>query len=49
MASLTKDGHTKIIAEQSKYHIGQHPCAALLFKLLMQKAVINTRATSSFL
>ena len=49
MASLTKDGRTKILAEQSKYHIGQRPCATLLFKLLMQKAVIDTRATSSLL
>jgi hypothetical protein len=51
MASLTKDGCTKILAEQNKYHIRQHPCTNpnLLFKLLMQKAVINTHETSSLL
>jgi hypothetical protein len=53
MASLTKEGRIKILAEQDKYHVGQganrHACAALLFKLLMQKAVIDTRATASLL
>jgi hypothetical protein len=49
MASLTKDGCTKILAEQNKYHIRQHPCTTILFKLLMQKAVINTHETSSLL
>jgi hypothetical protein len=32
-----------------KYHIRQHPCSMLLFKLLMQKAVIDTHSTSSLL
>jgi hypothetical protein len=32
-----------------KYHIGQHPCTMLLYKLLMQKAVIDTHSTSSLL
>jgi hypothetical protein len=41
----------KILAEQDKYHVSEgancRACAALLFKLLMQKAIINTRATAS--
>ncbi len=53
MASFTKEGHIKILAKQDKYHVSQgkncHACAALLFKLLMQKAIINTCATSSLL
>jgi len=53
MASLTKEGRIKILAEQDKYHVGEgtnrRACAALLFKLLMQKAIIDTRATASLL
>ena len=53
MNSLTKDGQAKILAEQSKYHTGEgnnrRPSGPLLFKLLMQKAVIDTRATASLL
>lgn len=53
MNSLTKDGQTKILSEQDKYHTGQgndrRPSGPLLFKLLMQKAVIDTRATASLL
>lgn len=52
-SSLSKEGQLKILAEQSKYHVGagndRRPSGALLFKLLMQKAVIDTRATASFL
>jgi hypothetical protein len=53
MASLTKEGCIKILAKQDKYHVGEgaicHACTALLFKLLMQKAIINTRVTASLL
>jgi hypothetical protein len=52
-SSLTKEGRIKILAEQDKYHIGEgdnhKPCGPLLFKLLMQKAIIDTRATASLL
>jgi hypothetical protein len=48
-----KEGRIKILAEQDKYHVGEgtnrRACAALLFKLLMQKAIIDTRATASLL
>jgi hypothetical protein len=53
MNSLTEEGHLKILTEQDKYHIGaandRTPSGPLLFKLLMQKAIIDTRATSSLL
>ena len=52
-SSLTKEGQLKILAEQDKYHVGagddRRPCGPLLFKLLMQKAIIDTRATASLL
>ncbi len=53
MNSLTEEGLLKILTEQDKYHIGapndHTPLGPLLFKLLMQKAIIDTRATSSLL
>jgi hypothetical protein len=43
----------KIVAKQDKHHVSQgtncHACAALLFKLLMQKAIIDTHATANLL
>jgi hypothetical protein len=46
IASLTKEGCIKILTKQDKYHVGEdakcRECAALLFKLLMQKAIIDT-------
>jgi hypothetical protein len=45
--TLTKEGQLKILAERDKYHINHVPCGPLLFKLLMQKAIIDTRATAS--
>jgi hypothetical protein len=54
--SLSKAGHLKILAEQDKYYVedpnnanNKRPSGPLLFKLLMQKAVIDTRATASLL
>ena len=54
MNSLTNDGQLKILAECNRYHhngnpLNQMPSSTLLFKLLMQKAIINTRATTSLL
>jgi hypothetical protein len=56
MNTLTKTGMTKILAEREKYYVQQpnhpentRPSGALLFKLLMQKAIIDTRATASLL
>jgi len=53
MNSLSREGQLTILAEQDKYYITvanvDYPCGPLLFKLLMQKAVIDTRATASLL
>jgi hypothetical protein len=53
LSSLAKEGRIKILAEQDKYHIGEgdncKPSGPVLFKLLMQKATIDTRATASLL
>ena len=46
-ASLIKEGQLKIIEECNKYHIGSIPCAALLWKLLMHKSVIDTQAMAT--
>ena len=43
--SLSKEGQLKIISERNEYNIGGVPCASLLWKLLIQKVVIDTRAT----
>lgn len=47
--SLTPEAEIKILAERSKYHIGDTPCGPLLYKLLMQKAIVDIRATGSLL
>ena len=46
-SSLSKEGHLKIISKSNKYHIAGVPCTALLWKLLMQKSVIENRATTT--
>jgi len=50
--SLTKEGKLKILAEQDKYTITvggvEYESATLLLKLLMQKGIVDTRATASF-
>ena len=45
LASLTEACFYKISNEESKYMVKKVPSAALLYKLLMQKAIIDTRAT----
>ena len=45
--SLTASGTAKIISESTKYHIGSNTCGALLFKLLIHNAIIDTRSTAS--
>ena len=45
--SLTEEGHIKIIQETEKYQINHVPIGTLFFKLLMSKAVVDTRATAS--
>ena len=45
--SLTASGTSKSITKSSKYHILINTCGALLFKLILQKAIIDTSSTSS--
>ena len=47
MASLTDKGRLKIVSEVDKYTVNDIKCGPLLFKLLMSKAVIDSRATVS--
>ena len=47
--SLTPEAERKILAERESYHINNVPSGPLLFKLLMQKAIIDTWATSSLM
>ena len=47
--SLTAEAERKILAERDLYHINGQPSGPLLFKLLMQKAIIDTWATSSLM
>ena len=47
LASLTKTCFYKIIKnEESKYMVKKVPSTAPLYKILMQKAIIDTRATT---
>ena len=46
MCILTKEGQAKILVEIIKYTMSGHPSDHMLLKLLMQKAVIDTRETS---
>jgi hypothetical protein len=45
--SLTEAGHIKLLAERDRYTINGHRSGSLYFKLLMKKAIIDTRATAS--
>jgi hypothetical protein len=45
--SLTDSGIIKLLAERNRYTIGTHESGSLFFKLLMQKAIVDTRATAS--
>ena len=47
--SLTPDTEKKILAERDKYHINHVPCGPLLYKLLLQKAIVDNRATSNLM
>ena len=47
--SLTEDASNKILAERDNYYINQEPSGPLLFKLLVQKAVVDVRATASLM
>ena len=46
---LTCEAESKILAERESYHINNVPSGPLLFKLLMQKAIIDTWATASLM
>ena len=45
--SLTSEAEHKILAEREPYHINNVPPGPLLFKLLMQKSIIDTWVTAS--
>ena len=47
--SLASEAERKIPAERESYHINNVPSGPLLFKLLMQKAIIDTWATASLM
>lgn len=49
MNSLSSEGNLKIVSEMERYFVNQVPVGPLLFKLLMQKAIVDTRATSTHL
>jgi len=49
MASLTESGKNKIISEAEQYTVNNEFSGPDLFKLLMNKAIIDTRATSTTL
>ena len=34
-----------IVSESTKYHIGSNPCGDIIFKLILQTKMIDTRAT----
>ena len=42
---VTEAAHLKIVTELQKYTVQVTPMGELLFKLMTQKAVIDTRAT----
>jgi hypothetical protein len=45
MASLTDEGRTKILTEADRYTVNQIKSGPMLFKVLMTKAAVDTRAT----
>jgi len=45
MVLLTDEGRTKILTEAEKYTVNQIKSGPLLFKILMTKAAVDTRAT----
>lgn len=47
--SFTPETEIKILAERAKYRIVDTPCGPLLYKLLMQKAIVDIRATGSLM
>ena len=47
--SLTNDGHIKIVKESDRCRANRIAIGTLYFKLLMTKAVLDTRATASHL
>jgi hypothetical protein len=46
--SLSDAGKLKILAESEKWKVNDKESGTLLFKYVMQKAIVDTRATSSF-
>ena len=46
--SMTEAAHLKVLTESDKCMDGETPVGDLLFKLMMQKSVIDTRETSTY-
>ena len=46
---MIEDAHLNIVAESDKYMEGETPVGEILFKLIIQKSVINTRAAANYL
>ena len=49
MSSLTEAGKNKVLAEADKYTVNNELVGPLLFKLVVQKAIVDTRATTTHL
>ena len=47
--SMTEAAHLKIVTESDKYMEGETPVGEQLFKLIIQKSVIDTWATATYL
>mmetsp|Transcript_13527 Transcript_13527/g.16566 ORF Transcript_13527/g.16566 Transcript_13527/m.16566 type:complete len:395 (+) Transcript_13527:295-1479(+) len=47
LVSMTESAQIKTLTKSDTYHIYGTPSGALLFKLLMQKAIVDTRATAT--
>ena len=47
--SMTESAHLKIVAESSRYMDGETPVGEHLFKMMIMKAIIDTRYTANHL
>ena len=50
MMSLSEEGRKKITSEPQSYHVGKectYPSAAMLFKVLMNRALVDNRTTTT--
>ena len=45
--SVSEDFHVKILANTNDYDVMGHKSGCLVFKVMMAKAIVNTKATST--